>query len=166
MKIPLNPKLRIALLLVLAGIALFNQLRGPGNGSSSPAGPVTTTPAPAEFSPTSATADNRVLKRAYLNRQSDVLVTGQGRVIKLLPDDLKGSRHQRILVEIEPGHTILIAHNIDLAPRLNSLKKGDTLHFKGEYEWNTKGGVVHWTHHDPAGRHEGGWLQLQGKRYQ
>jgi hypothetical protein len=38
--------------------------------------------------------------------------------------------------------------------------------FFGEYEWNAKGGVVHWTHHDPQGLHENGWLKHQGRLYQ
>ncbi len=64
------------------------------------------------------------------------------------------------------GQTILIAHNIDLAPRINSVSKGDSVEFYGEYEWNKKGGVVHWTHKDPHGNHIGGWLKHNGKMYQ
>lgn len=106
---------------------------------------------------------------AFENRQSDIQVEGKGRVIKVLADDNKGSRHQRFILKLDSGQTVLIAHNIDLAPRINRLSKGDTVVFYGEYEWNRKGGVVHWTHHDPSRgkhRHIGGWLKHQGKTYQ
>ena len=109
---------------------------------------------------------NRAVESAYENRQSDIQVRGQGTVLRVLPDDVEGSRHQRIILELETGQTLLIAHNIDLAPRVTELKKGDTVGFFGEYEWNSKGGVIHWTHHDPQGRHVGGWLEHNGRRYQ
>ncbi len=107
-----------------------------------------------------------VLEQAIQNQKSDVIVEDQGRVIKVLSDDLKGSKHQRFIVKLASGKTILIAHNIDLAPRVAKLKKQDTIRFRGEYEWNNKGGVVHWTHHDPRGRRPGGWLEHAGQRYE
>lgn len=110
--------------------------------------------------------DLDAILKAYQNRQSDLIVEGAGTVIKVLPDDNEGSRHQRLLLRLNNDLTLLIAHNIDLAPRVEHLQSGDTLGFKGEYEWNEKGGVVHWTHHDPQGRHTGGWLDHNGKRYQ
>lgn len=106
------------------------------------------------------------LKLAYENQQSDVQVKGSGTVIRILKDDNKGSRHQKFILKLSWGQTILIAHNIDLAPRINAMSKGDKIQFYGEYEWNNKGGVVHWTHHDPKGFHLGGWLKHNGSTYQ
>ena len=93
-------------------------------------------------------------------------VKGSGRVVRILADDNDGSRHQRFILEMSPGQTLLVAHNIDLAPRISSLSTGDTVEFYGEYETNPQGGVIHWTHHDPQGRHVAGWLEHRGRRYQ
>lgn len=109
---------------------------------------------------------NSALSEAFSSHTSDVQVTGNGIVVKVLPDDVKGSRHQRFIIRLESGQTLLIAHNIDLAPRVAALHEGDEVSFKGEYEWNPKGGVVHWTHHDPGGRHPSGWLRHGGHTYQ
>ena len=106
------------------------------------------------------------LEYAISNRLSNSQVQGNGIVIAVLPDDNDGSRHQKFLVKLTDGHTILIAHNIDLAPRIEVIRKGDRLTFNGEYEWNEKGGVVHWTHHDPQNKHPHGWLEHLGQRYQ
>ena len=46
------------------------------------------------------------------------------------------------------------------------LRVGDEVRFRGEYEWNQRGGLVHWTHHDPAGRRTGGWLRHEDRLYQ
>jgi hypothetical protein len=83
-----------------------------------------------------------------------------GRVVRLLPDDRQGSPHQRFLLRVAGGTTVLVAHNIDLAPRV-SLAPGDSVELRGEYEWNPKGGVIHWIHPDPEGRHADGWIRRQ-----
>ncbi|MBL4899712.1 MAG: DUF3465 domain-containing protein [Colwellia sp.] len=106
------------------------------------------------------------LKSAYEGHQSNVQVKGSGTVIRILQDDNKGSRHQKFILKLPSGQTILIAHNIDLAPRINAISNGDGVKFYGVYEWNKKGGVVHWTHRDPNGHHIGGWLKHNGRTYQ
>ena len=111
-------------------------------------------------------AGEHQIAEAYQNQVSDVQVTGSGRIIKILADDIKGSRHQKFILKLADGQTLLVAHNIDLAPRLDGLRPGDSVKFYGEYEWNKLGGVLHWTHHDPAGRHANGWLEYRGRRYQ
>jgi hypothetical protein len=107
-----------------------------------------------------------VLQHAFTNHISNIQVKGQGIVVKILADDFDGSRHQRFIIKLSSGQTLLIAHNIDLAPRINALQPGDSILFSGEYEWNPQGGVVHWTHRDRHGNHVAGWIEHQGKRYQ
>lgn len=111
-------------------------------------------------------ANDQQLKQAYQNHQSDFEIQGSGTVSRVLPDDNIGSRHQKFILRLDSRQTLLVAHNIDLAPRIPNLKVGDVVQFYGEYEWNEKGGVIHWTHRDPGNRHAHGWLKHQGKIYE
>ena len=101
----------------------------------------------------------------FRDGKSDVIVEAAGRIEKILSDDNDGSRHQRLIVQLYTGHTVLISHNIDLAPRVPATE-GQQVHFRGEYEWNDRGGVIHWTHADPKKWREGGWIEVGGKRYE
>ena len=114
----------------------------------------------------STSTDNNEVARAFKERRSNVQVEGDGRVDRLLDDDNDGSRHQRFIVRLPSGQTILILHNIDLAPRVDNLQTGDSIGFYGEYIWSAQGGKIHRTHHDPQGRHVAGWLKHRGKTYQ
>lgn len=102
----------------------------------------------------------------YENRQSDVQLEISGEVTRLLPDDHDGSRHQRFIIELPSGLTLLVAHNIDLAPRIDNLQVGDEIDLYGEYVWNDQGGILHWTHHDPDNRHPHGWIRHDDNLYQ
>lgn len=112
-----------------------------------------------------ASATSAAIDEAFERRSRGVLVEAEGTVDAVLRDDREGSRHQRFIVRLDSGRTVLISHNIDLAPRVAGLDEGDEVSFAGEYEWNPKGGVVHWTHHDPDGRHPGGWVRHEGRTY-
>jgi hypothetical protein len=118
-----------------------------------------------EATPTVTTSD-AVFARAFADRASAVEAEGQGTVSKLLADDNEGARHQRFIVRLASGQTVLVAHNIDVAPRVSPLALGDAVSFKGEYAWNAQGGVMHWTHHDPAGSHVAGWIVAHGRTFQ
>jgi hypothetical protein len=109
---------------------------------------------------------DELLIQAYQQQLSDLQVEGEGAVFKLLSDDNRGSRHQRFIIRLASGQTLLVAHNIDLAPKIENLKVGDNIGFFGEYEWNNKGGILHWTHRDPQGRHVSGWLKHADRVYQ
>ena len=108
----------------------------------------------------------QVIRQAFESHSSNIQVEASGKVIKVLEDDTNPPRHQRFILKTDSGVSLLVAHNIDLAKRVENLKVGDSVGFYGEYEWNKKGGVLHWTHHDPQGRHAPGWLQHNGQTYQ
>ena len=145
---PFRPFATIAALLVVGAYYLFTgQMPG---GQDGPSGEPSTNP----------------VSEAFLNQRSDVMVEFEGHVTRLLPDDNEGSRHQKFIVSMANKHTVLVSHNIDLAPRIDTIALGQPIKVSGEYEYNNRGGVVHWTHHDPAGRHPGGWIEYAGRRYQ
>jgi hypothetical protein len=99
-------------------------------------------------------------------RRDGAQLTTSGVVTRILADDRDGSRHQRFIIREDSGGTLLIAHNIDLAPRLDGLTVGERVRVSGELAWNPQGGTLHWTHHDPQGRHVAGYIEWRGRRYQ
>ncbi|HZF14989.1 MAG TPA: DUF3465 domain-containing protein [Steroidobacteraceae bacterium] len=147
---------RIAVVAVIAGAGYFYWHKhdapvfDPSKISSMPA---------ASSSTLSAAED------AFRQHRSGVELTVEGTVDKILPDDTEGSPHQRFILRLASGQTVLIAHNIELASRIKGLAPGTPVQAHGEYEWNDKGGVVHWTHEDPKGTHQPGWIEVGGKRY-
>ena len=144
------------LLLTLAAPVLLVILAGCAGSAPGDAG--IGDPAPGE--------GDAALASAFKDQAHDLQVQGSGTVAKVLPDDIDGGRHQRFVVRLESGQTLLVAHNIDVAPRVEGLSVGDTVAFRGVYEWNPEGGTIHWTHKDPNGNHAPGWLRLDGQTYQ
>jgi Protein of unknown function (DUF3465) len=151
---------RVAVLLLVAAICFLGYLVFASHNR------VKSTAALPAISSHGADKSDEILARAFSNRLSNIKVSGQGVVVKVLPDDNFGNRHQRFIIKLSSGQTLLVAHNIDIASRIAGLLAGDEIKFLGEYEWNDQGGVVHNTHHDPGGRHSGGWIEHAGKRYE
>lgn len=117
--------------------------------------------------PVSATSmDAGAIAEAFAAHRNLPQVQGSGVVTKVLKDDTKGLQHQKFLLQVSDNITILIAHNIDLAARVDDIHEGDVVQFKGEYIYTPKGGTVHWTHKDPRGNHQAGWLKHKGKTYE
>ena len=147
----------LAVVAVVAAAVLAQQL-WQGASVPSPSGAV-------EASGRATRPDGeRAILEAYRARRSNVWVESAGVVEKALPDDRVGSRHQRFIVSLNGGQTLLVSHNLDVAPRV-PVAEGDSVRFRGEYAWNAQGGVIHWTHHDPDGRMPGGWIQTGGRTY-
>jgi hypothetical protein len=117
---------------------------------------------PLNLDPVTATA---AAEHAFRDHRSGLMVTAEGVVDRILSDDTQGSHHQRFILRLASGQTLLVTHNVDLAPRVPGLVVGSPVTLHGQYEWNDKGGLVHWTHKDPKGTHEPGWIEFAGKRY-
>lgn len=149
-----------AVVLVVVVMALNSVLVGPT--AQTPTAPAE---APSVDRPAATADDAALVEQLFAQERSDEMVTLDGRVDRLLPDDDEGDKHQRFIVRLSTGRTVLVAHNIDLAPRV-PLREGEAVRLRGEYEWTERGGTVHWTHHDPGGYREGGWIEHGGRRYE
>lgn len=104
------------------------------------------------------------MNKSFSKRDTGTWIEVTGFVKRLLSDDNDGSRHQRFIMDIGAGRTLLIAHNIDLVDRV-PLGLGDRVRVRGMYEWNDLGGLVHWTHHDPLGVEDGGFVRYRARIY-
>ena len=112
-----------------------------------------------------SSANQSDIRALYDSQHSGVMVSTIGHVTRILKEDNEGSRHQRFLIKIPEGLTLLVSHNIDLAPRI-PLRIDDQISIYGQYEWNNKGGLLHWTHHDPDKNHPEGWVMHKGIKYE
>src|SRR5439155_450297 len=96
----------------------------------------------------------------------DALWLAHGNLARLLADDTGPSgTHQRFIMQVSgSSQTLLIDNNVDIGKRA-PVTTGDDVTVHGEYVWNDQGGLVHFTHHDPAHTHEDGWIELKAVRY-
>jgi len=112
------------------------------------------------------TPDNAVVERAFTEHRSQLEVTAEGSVTQVLTDDNgPAGTHQRFIVRLARStQTLLIDNNVSIGRRV-PVVAGDAVIVHGEYVWNQQGGLVHFTHHDPAHTHENGWIERDGTRY-
>jgi hypothetical protein len=108
--------------------------------------------------------DNGAFLDAYHGRTARE-VTVSATVVDILPDSRDGADgpHQRFDVTVS-GVVVEIDHNLDLAARV-PVQVGSTLTIHGQFEPDPGHPVIHYTHH-ATGRHEGGWIDLDGQRYE
>ncbi|HEV7179255.1 MAG TPA: DUF3465 domain-containing protein [Candidatus Baltobacteraceae bacterium] len=114
------------------------------------------------------TPDNARICTLYAAQQSHAEVVASGKIV-----DVLGTRggpsggHEGYLLHLESGCDTLVRveTNVDLTGPV-PLRSGEAVVVKGEYEYTPLGGVIHWTHRDPRGRHEGGYVIAAGKTYE
>jgi uncharacterized protein DUF3465 len=113
-----------------------------------------------------ARSDDAAIVSDFQNHQSSVEVTADGSVVRLLPDRTSSTgTHEQFIVKLSTGDlTVEVEHNISIGARV-PVKEGDHVIVHGEYIWNAQGGLIHFTHHDPQGTHESGYIEDNGKTY-
>lgn len=169
---PFNRMLGRVLGLLAVGVISWYLARPPGGpgeppppaSPASPAQPAAPAAEPAARRP--ADSGGAAAERAFAERAEGRQLLVAGRVQRTLADDRDESPHQRFIMTTDRGQTLLVAHNLDLAPRLEGLAVGEEVVVFGEYEWNEQGGVMHWTHDDPRGVHVTGYIEWRGRRYE
>jgi len=114
----------------------------------------------------SAQPDDGAIVQDYQNHVSHVEVTADATVVQVLPDRIGSSgTHEQFSIKLTSGDlTLLVEHNLSVGRRA-PVMVGDHVIVHGEYIWNAQGGLIHFTHHDPEGRHEGGFIQDNGTVY-
>lgn len=114
------------------------------------------------------TPDDAALCSAFRDARSHVEVVADGRVTAVLGvAQGRVSPHEGFLMHVGSGCDVVVRveANTDFTGEF-SLARGEPVVVKGEYEYYPRGGVIHWTHRDPRGRHEGGYIEIGGRRYQ
>jgi len=112
--------------------------------------------------------DNSVPCGAYSSEKSHVEVVAQGTVTRTF--GIRAGRvspHEGFLMRLNSSCSLIVRveANTDFTGPI-PLRVGTTVAVKGEYEYYAGGGVIHWTHSDPRGRHQGGYILLDNRIYQ
>ena len=115
---------------------------------------------------TTTNPDDAAIVQDFQTHRSNVEVTADGTVVTIFPDRSSSSGvHEQFIMRLSSGGiTVEVEHNISIGRRA-PLTLGDSVVVHGEYIWNGKGGLIHFTHHDPQGTHEGGYIKDNGATY-
>lgn len=115
-----------------------------------------------------ATASNSVVCAASQNEQSHVEVDAAGTVARILGvQSGRSSAHEGFLLRVACAAPVVIRVEANTSfTGTFALRTGQAVRVRGEYETDPRGGVIHWTHRDPRGRHPDGFIEVNGTRYQ
>ncbi len=107
---------------------------------------------------------NAAVYNAWRDGRSRVEVTASGSVARVLGVESGPSgRHEGFLLHLRgaAGHglTVRVEDNVDITGEI-PLAAGDDVEVRGEYIYDSRGGLIHYTHHDPRFRHEGGYVRV------
>ena len=115
-----------------------------------------------------ARPDNASALDAIAHGRSGQEVTVEGAVVRVLgTSGGQSGIHERFIVAVQSGNAgqdVLVADNITVG-HAAPVRQGDDVVVRGELAIDQSGPVIHWTHHDPRGRHESGFVRDHGVLY-
>jgi hypothetical protein len=120
--------------------------------------------------PTTDDSSNGAVYEAWREERSRVEVTAHGAVARILGERGGPSGpHLGLLLHLSGGEgrglTVRVEDNLDLTGPI-ALREGEAITVRGEYIYDPRGGLIHYTHRDPRGRHEAGYVEVDGRIYQ
>jgi hypothetical protein len=112
---------------------------------------------------------NALVYQAWAQQSSHLEVTASGSVAKVLGTRTGPSGpHEGFLLHLRGaggrGLTVRVEDNVDLTGPI-PLAPGDDVEVRGEYIYDPRGGLIHYTHRDPRGRHPDGYVRVAGRYY-
>jgi hypothetical protein len=118
---------------------------------------------------TTDTTSNAAVYDAWRAHRSYVQVTATGSVARVLGTRVGPSgAHTGFLLHLRGseggGLTVRVETNVDITGPI-AVQAGDDVAVRGEYIYDPRGGIIHYTHHDPRGRHPGGYVRVGGRVY-
>ena len=116
---------------------------------------------------TTQSPDDAAVCSAYSATRSHVEVVADGTLTRILGTQPgRVSPHEGFLLSLGSGCKLVVRveANTDFTGQI-PLSRGQHVLVKGEYEYYPLGGVIHWTHRDPRGRHQGGYIDAGGRIY-
>lgn len=114
--------------------------------------------------PGSVATDDQLVNAINSRKNAYYLEAANLTVTEILPDDTKGSPHQKWEAKLSDGHIVMIVYNSDMGRRV-PIKPGDVFSVGGEYIYTRGGGLVHWVHSDPRHKRPDGYVYLDGIVY-
>jgi hypothetical protein len=111
--------------------------------------------------------NDRAVCAVYSAQRSHAEVVADGTVTRIFGIRAgRASPHEGFLMRLASGCNLVVRveANTDFTGPI-PLANGQHVIVKGEYEYYPLGGVIHWTHRDPRGRHEGGYINAGGTSY-
>jgi hypothetical protein len=111
--------------------------------------------------------DNASICNDYGSQATNQEVIAHGRVGEILGTRPgRSGSHEGFLLKLDGDCdlTLKVETNVSITGPV-PIHRGEIVIVKGEYVYDPLGGILHWTHHDPEGRHVAGYVVSDGKTY-